>query len=82
MVADHPGRCAQRGLIVPAKYSSGTADPAFIVEKVDPINDHLYSRCANWRSPKVNQKRLGYRLAGSEALSSITGPRRMGAGTT
>src|SRR5579872_3179018 len=45
MAADHLDRCAQRLLIVPADYMSGTADLALIIEKVDPISDHACTRC-------------------------------------
>ena len=64
VAANHPGRCAQRLLIVPANYTSGTADLALIVEKVDPISDHACTRCRP--RFKVDPNDLRYRLAGSE----------------
>ena len=42
MAADQPGCCAQRLLIIPADYTSGSADRALIVEKVDPVSDHAH----------------------------------------
>ena len=45
METNHPSRCTQRLLIVPANYTSGTAYLALIVEKVDPIGDHACTRC-------------------------------------
>lgn len=40
MPADQPGCCAQRLLIIPADYMSGSADRALMVEKIGPVGDH------------------------------------------
>ena len=42
MVANYSGHCAQHLPAVPVAYTPGNADPAFIVENVNPIDDHAH----------------------------------------